>query len=548
MTATYWGNHFPDAAGATKYWSTHFPDGTPAAALWPGVGPAGAATFVLQLASGAKFTMSWVTDIVKTYSGKEYRSSLLDLPKIKVNGAAYLTGGTTRQQRARLARYAAIGSVFSLALPNEEMTLVADASSTTVFVNNTTTCDWMVVGQRVSVVDGSTTGGGSVDAVIQSFTSNTVVLDVAPGSFGRRGCRLMPRIPIYLDPQQGFVRYPTNDATEQWQLVGTAATFGFQSDARMAKAALSASSGALAATVIYYINTGPAGNTYSIAFVADGAGAGNVTIVGTAYTYHYQSGVTTMLAVLFNLASVFGFTGTFDPTAVLVAGDAIGPITLSGGADKVWGNMGVGATVNTYNSHPVWDRGIATNGSASDSLQSLSELVDLNGVPIAIGTADAADWGRAIAISRITAIEWQWIKAFLATVRGRQRAFWLATWRPDLVWVGVGGTDPITGGPYMVIQGPGDIYGGIDAWWPSQRNRLQVIQTDGTVTYAMINAVVDNGNGTLSLSLTLNTAMTGAAVSMLSWLDLCRFESDDFEFTFDADEFSLRAQARAVLQ
>lgn len=47
-------------------------------------------------------------------------------------------------------------------------------------------------------------------------------------------------------------------------------------------------------TVIEAVNEGPAGNLITLATVADGTGAGSLTESGTAVTFHYQSGVTTV--------------------------------------------------------------------------------------------------------------------------------------------------------------------------------------------------------------------------------------------------------------
>ena len=544
MTALFWGPHFPESGA--HYWGPHYPDGVQDATVVPPNGMAGVATFALDLLAGTKITFGWGTGTSKMWSGKEYRSQPLDDPRQTYQGNALLVAGDMRTARARLARFAAIGAPFLLALSFEEISITGAATGKVLPVADTTHVDWMIEGQRV-VVTNHTNPATVVEATIQSFTGNTITIDVDPGALGGRGSCIAPLMPIYLDPQQGFTRHRTPNGVEVWQLNARAAVFGFQCDARKAFASLSAASGALHTAVIQAVATGPAGNALTITYVGDSAlDPGNVTVVGSAYTFHFKPGVTTVLAMRTGLGAVFGFAGSFVDTATLVAGDAIGPVALAHGADKSWGSMGIGATVATYLGRPVWDRGIQVYDVANDSIQALSELVDLGGIPISIGTADAVDWGRQVMLERTSHDEWQWLKAFIAAVRGAQRAFWLPTFRADLLWVGFSAGFDGGGFHYMLVSGPGDQYGGLDAWWPSQRNQLQVQQADGTITYVQIAAVIDNHDGTLSVS--VGHAFSGSPITMVSWMDLCHFESDSFDVTFNGGTFSFQTVARAVQQ
>src|ERR1044071_3317901 len=142
----------------------------------PGVGPAVAATFALLLDSGARVTYRWSTDIFRSYSGNEQRSSPFGSPRVRIEGPVFLVGdAVSRDQRSALMRAAAAGSPFLLALPFEEILILADSIGTTISVASTTTCDWAVPGQRVLVMgpDGST-----LPAVVQSATPTTITLGV----------------------------------------------------------------------------------------------------------------------------------------------------------------------------------------------------------------------------------------------------------------------------------------------------------------------------------------------------------------------------------
>lgn len=528
----WWGPWFP-----LNWFGPWFPDGTPDATLIPGVGPPGVATLVLDLTNGAQVTYSWATDVRTMYSGKQFRAQPLDDPKQLYTGIAILGGNDSRVMRARLAKYAAIGAAFLLALPYEAITLSGPASGTVVPVDTTAHSDWMVLGQRIAVTDQA---GNAINAVIQDFTSDTVTLDVDPGELGRYGCMLMPCVPVYLDPQQGFQRYTGANGVEGFQIKATAATFGYASGPRAAFALLTASA-ALTDAVISAATTDAAGNALTITLVADNASPMppqiNLTNVGDAYTVHYNdtTGVVTVADLIALVAGIFTFSGSFDPTAVLAAGDAIGPVALSRGADKSYGTMGISAALTTYDGRPVWDRGVETENTATDSIQSLSELVDLGGIPIAIGTADASDWGRQVSIDAGDAIDdWQWLKLFLSTVRGRQIAFWLPTSRPDLIAV-----DVSTGTVTIEIDGT------FDSWWPMQRDRIRTLEADGTITYTQITGAVDNGDGTMALTVAVAPA---TVPTMVSWLDLCVFDTDDFQLTWTSATFALNVNARAVQQ
>ena len=84
-----------------------------------------------------------------------------------------------------------------------------------------------------------------------------------------------------------------------------------------AVAASVALTGTHAATLTWNL-TGIVGNGKTIALVADGTGAGSLTVTGNAYVFHYATGVTTMANFVTAAAGVFVFSG-HTPTDVLAA-------------------------------------------------------------------------------------------------------------------------------------------------------------------------------------------------------------------------------------
>lgn len=558
----YWGPHFPDASGTGYYWGPHFPDGKADVAVVAPSTPAGAATLLL-LESGSKVSFSWATDARKMWSGKEYRSQFLDDPKRVFVGAATLRGNDVRAMRVQLLRFAAIGSVFSLGLSYEAISVTGAAVGMVIPTTDTTKSDFMEQGQRVAITDGS---GTFVDAIIQSFTSSSVTVDVDPGSLGRQGCTIVPTIPVYLDPVINFTRYRGTNLIEQWQISARAAVFGFPVQGRAATAALSGSAGVLHGVVMScVIASGAAGNAYTIQFVGDAhltvgppfVDGTSVTNTGTNYVVHYVPGWTTVEGLQVLLAGIFAFGGGWvigERIGGLVSDD-VGPVPFTGGIAAGYGVMGAGATVATYDSRPLWDRYVQIEDNANDSIQSLTEVVDMNGLPISIGTANQSDWGRALYVRDMDRDQWQWLKAFLATVRGAQRAFWLPSFRADLLSTGAYGSpdpDPSAGGAPMLNLVSGDNAGNALAWF-SQRDRILIRQVNGFTAIVRIKSIVDNLDGTLTcvLDWTLAPALPDPSVQidLICWVELVRFDTADFDVEWSSSAtFTFQTKARVVQQ
>ena len=532
----YWGGHFPDVQriAGRVYWDGHFPDGGVDPAPFGGYGPPGVATLVLDMDGSFTVRHQWRTFIRPYNLGGEQRLSRNDAPKQFYKGSAILTGNAPREQRARLARYAAIGSTFSLGLPHEELTLVADSSSSTVFVGSTALVDWAKPGQRALIVG---VDDSSLPVIVQDKTSTTILLNVTPGTTGKAGGRIMPTMPIMLDPQQGDERYPVN--AEVWQLSARAAIFDFAPTLASLPLAPITASSALDNVVLRSRVFGLSGNFVTVTFVEDAGApaAGDLAEIGGVVTLTFRGGVTTLdqINALFNTSSWVKMTGTWTGSATLASGtgDEFSAQPLTGGVDT--GDMGTGATLTTYDGRPVWDRAIQVDETGPDSIHALTEILDAGGVPYSIGSRDQPEWGRHVMLRRDDHAEWQWFKLFTKTVRGRQRAWWLPTHRDDFTFVSKS-TNTIT----VSTTDGSDFF----AWWPTQRDRIQIEQTDGTITRAKITAGVDNHDGTLTM--TIGVTISATAVSRVCWLELCRFESDDFDVTFAGPSFAMQTLGRVV--
>ncbi len=542
---SWWGGWFPRGFGLS-WWGypelAWFPDGF-AADTVPGTNPPGAATFVL-LQNGTRVTYSWRTGIHKSYSGRERRSGLIDDPMVRFEGDALLSMVETRATRSRLARYAAQGQPFLLGLSYEALALRTASPGSVVAVHSTTSSDWCVVGARVAVVH---TTRGTMEGVIQSYTADEITLDVTLGAIGAIGATIVPLFAIFLDQTQGFGRYPVD--LERWSLRARNAVAGLASSPIKAELSLEdpqTRSGALDFMRLVAQTSGAAGNSIVVTQSDDALSSGGELDedVG-AQTLHikYSGDDTTVDQYVALLAgsSLVRLLGTYTGTDILAAADdEFAATSLSGGVDATPIAVGIGASVTYFNGRPVWDRGVDVVGMAGDSLQSMAETQDFGGLPFAAGMAAVPDWGRDIKISRPVRGEWQWFKLFLDKIKGRWKSFWLPTHRDDLPWIssGVGA---------ITVDAAADVF----AWYPNQKH-IQIVQIDGTATYAIVTNAVDNGDDTVTLTLIDEAAspvtLSGAAVDHVSWLEVCRLESDTVSVAFGAAMFSAQMTARVVQQ
>lgn len=153
----------------------------------------------------------------------------------------------------------------------------------------------------------------------------------------------------------------------------------------------SVDTGVLTTAVLSWGTKGAAGNSVTIQLVADGAGSGSVTQVGSAYKFHFAAGVTTINNMNTALQAV-GFAalgGTFTGTNTLGSpGDVFGPSALSGGQDS---------TVFVRPSGGAWATALGTltntgvPGNFEYQLTQAETNVDASELEVRIGTGDASN-------------------------------------------------------------------------------------------------------------------------------------------------------------
>lgn len=485
--------------------------------FFDGYGEDPVATFALDLENGYTVVYSWVTGIIKTASGIEQRSSRNPVAKQSFDGRAVLLGNMPRKVRAKMAEFAATGSVFGLALPHEEAALSDDAAGAVVPLDGLDACDWAVIGQRVAVV----LDDDSVEAVIQDVTADDITLDVAPGAVGVYGATVRPILQVLLEPQQPFPRFPTD--AELWSLKARAAELDFAPTlASIPLSSLSAPFDNAVATVRRFGLI-----TIGLELLDTGTGSGQLSETSALTTFRYEPDVTTLgdFATALEGSANFLLTGTYNPADTFSSGDDL--FAVADGATE-GGQVGIGAVLATYDSRPVWDRPLDIDALAEDGVHGMTVIVDNQGRPYAIGTADQPDWYRHVGILDGDRDDWQWFKKFMTEVRGSTESWWLPTWRHDMTFISKA-ANTIT----VSTEDESDVL----TWWPKHRQHIQIEETDGTITYAEITAIVDNGDGTATL--TIGVTLASSSVEMVSWLELCRFERDEFSVRFDQAGFTV---------
>lgn len=268
------------------------------------------------------------------------------------------------------------------------------------------------------------------------------------------------------------------------------------------------------------------GSTAQITFSDNGPFDDGTLVEGSNAVVLYKPGVTTVADVyaLLQTSVHFNPTGTWGSGTLSAIVDEF-PLTSMVQSDPE-GPVGTGASVTTYDGRPVWDARLENADTIADGIETMVEIVDYDALPYTVAMAAVPDWTRSVVFTGEHGLDWQWLKLFLATTKGPQKSFWLPTWREDLGYVSHAGAD-VT------------VTGDIAAWWPAQRQHVMVIQANGTRTYAEVVAVAGQ-------VLTLSVSLSVSAIEMISWLELCRFESPDFSVTFTEEGFEMTTTARAV--
>jgi hypothetical protein len=208
----------------------------------------------------------------------------------------------------------------------------------------------------------------------------------------------------------------------------------------------------------------------------------------------------------------------------------------------------VGASV-TYapGGDPLFDRGLnVTDGTNATGWVGKTDLVDLGSLLEIKSNQSVADGTRQIKYRSASRAEWQWLKLFLATVRGRNKRFVLPTGRPDLVGLAIGG-----GGTTLDVEAPPAAYAAdyLNEWYPSIAHRLlQLVWKDGTYDLIFADGVTDLGTGVQRIALDTTASQAFANLARISFAETVRLDTDEPPITWNATTFAIDVTAKVVQQ
>jgi hypothetical protein len=479
--------------------------------------------------------LRWDTDVFSAYDSSERRIAPRRNPAQVIEGEVCLVGDQRTSLRSMLRRYAQLGKPFLLGLAHEGVPIVEQG---TLFVKPTRNdLEWMTGGQKVMIVPIDEDVEPQVVTILSVTNDGYVEVDESTAATAKRGANLVPVVSVLLEPRQSFDRFPVN--AEVWHVTARRADFGWTHAATLDLSTLDVTSNLQGITFTSRVS-GDQGNLIEMTLTDEEDPvdpfldeANNESIANV------KDSATTLgeLAELYETSLYVRMSGTYDPSYVIAHGDDMfSHASLTGGGVIDTGELT--ASVDTFENIPVWDRLLQTSDDqVVDSIHALTEILDLGGVPAIIGPSIAPAWGRQIILARHDMNEYLWLRKFLQTVRGQQVAFLVPTWREDLRASG-----DADGSTTLVIEAA---FGEFTTWYSASYSYLQILQ-GSTVSYLYIESYEQTSP--TEISLTVRGDLPSGPIDMISWMELCRFETEEFVITFENHNFSFDANARVVLR
>lgn len=255
------------------------------------------------------------------------------------------------------------------------------------------------------------------------------------------------------------------------------------------------------------------GDDYHQAMIT-AVGVGSVTISPTAAPLSFPAGS----ARVYPLAGLYLADGA--PLSRWPVN--MGAWSLSGATARLLPVLGTGASsIAEYDGLPVLDEVPLNTEQVQEATEAGVQLIDYGGTIASAWGREASDFMRGVRLMLSTRAERQWAKALLDALRGRQCAFLLPTWRPDLPLV----SGAVTGGDTIDVESTAFLNGS-DA-----HTRVQFVHANGVVSYHTIVTATDNLDGTHSVELTPVFVADVDDDTSICWLELCRLASDDAVWT-----------------
>lgn len=225
--------------------------------------------------------------------------------------------------------------------------------------------------------------------------------------------------------------------------------------------------------------------------------------------------------------------------------------TMSINADQVdtryaLSRPGSTAVIATYNSIPVLDRRPLAQNKVDEAFDVNYEVLD-NSSGL---TATKYSWPHPfvsgsrqfLAQRLLDPGELDWWRDFLSYANGRQNPFLLPTWREDVLVA----TAPSAGSTQLDIQTDAIDYVGL--YYPYETYKRFQIATANGLIYRKVTGAVDNGDGTSTLTLDqpFGSDPEDVDISMISYLNLARLNSDRVKLSHGAMATVIELDVRSI--
>jgi len=280
--------------------------------------------------------------------------------------------------------------------------------------------------------------------------------------------------------------------------------------------------------VLGYDDTGTAYHQATITAVDP---TGNVTISPTASPLSFAAGA----ARVYPLAALY--LGDGAPTARYPVN--AGQWSLTGVTADLMPELGTGGTVTEFDIYPVLDLPPLNTEQVVEAVEAGVQVIDYGGVIEAAWGRSVADMVRGVRLMLATRAERQWAKAFLDACRGRQCAFWLPTWRRDLVTLSY----PDAGDDTVTVESTDILDAGSSA-----HVACQFAWANGDISYHTVVTATDNLDGThgVEFSPVFPYEIDGEHAVVISWLELCRLATDEVTWSHGSTRSILNLSAQVV--
>lgn len=205
---------------------------------------------------------------------------------------------------------------------------------------------------------------------------------------------------------------------------------------------------------------------------------------------------------------------------------------------------GAGASLNTHQSINVLERRPLNNHPAEEHFYKPMTLID-HGIKVnqISSEADYADIIQPRSWLVSDRSDFQYWKKFLETVRGAREQFFMPTWRGDLTL----DSQPSPSDTYITVTDDTNF----TSYWEDSSAHVDLqleTNTDGEIQ-RRISSVVDNLDGTLTVNLSSALpASAGLSIDAVSFLELSRFDRDEFVFTHYSSYSIVQNAVRTVQQ